>query len=340
MLNRHITDEQALAFVTGQAYRINSEVYEGIYPEWAFEELIHVNTEGPEWSPGVLTYSSLATGRAEWQAPGSKDVPLAGVRTAGSLQPFHLASIGYGYDIEEVNTVIQIGGALPPRKARAARLAYRQYMYNVTLFGVGYTGQVSKNLFGLANNPAVVPIAAAANGDAAPLSAWVLNTGVGNKTPSEIVADINLALSSVAAGTQRRVMADTLLLPPAAYDYLASTPYSAMLPHTILEWLVGSGGMPGHNVFTQTTGKKLTVRAVIGLETAATTGIVGGGRLVAYNSDASYAQLHRPMPHKFLPVWQDGPLSWAVPGIFRTGGVEIMETATVKYVDGITPVPT
>lgn len=339
-MRRFLRDDQALAFVQGQAYRINQTVYETIYPEWAFEQLLYVNTEGPEWAPGVLTYTSSMTGRAEWQSPNAKDVPLADVGTNGVLRGHHLAAIGYQYNVEEVNTAIQVGGSLPDRRARAARLAYREFMWNVTLFGRGYAGGASKGIGGLANYSGIVPIAAAANGDAAPATAWVLNSGVGNKTPAEIVADINAALSAVAAGTQRRVLADTLLLPPAAYDYLASTPYSTMLPYTILEWLVGSGGMPGHNLYTQETGRPLRVRAVPDLATAATTTIVGGGRMVAYSSRPEYAQLLLPMPHRFLPVYQDGPLNWTVPGIFRTGGVEVSDTAAVRYVDGITPIPT
>ena len=49
-------DQQALSFVQGQAYRINQRVYEARYPDFDYGRLIFVNTEGPEWSPGVMTY--------------------------------------------------------------------------------------------------------------------------------------------------------------------------------------------------------------------------------------------------------------------------------------------
>jgi hypothetical protein len=41
------------------------------------------------------------------------------------------------------------------------------------------------------------------------------------------------------------------------------------------------------------------------------------------------------MTHRFLPVWQTGPLVFDVPGIFRFAGVEIRRPKSVRYVDGI-----
>jgi hypothetical protein len=41
--------------------------------------------------------------------------------------------------------------------------------------------------------------------------------------------------------------------------------------------------------------------------------------------------------HRFLPIWQTGPMVYDIPGIFRLGGVEIRRPAAVRYLDGITP---
>ncbi len=45
--------------------------------------------------------------------------------------------------------------------------------------------------------------------------------------------------------------------------------------------------------------------------------------------------MHIPMPHKFLPPWQSGPLRWDVPGVMRLGGLDIRLPKEVSYVDGI-----
>jgi hypothetical protein len=62
--------------------------------------------------------------------------------------------------------------------------------------------------------------------------------------------------------------------------------------------------------------------------------------MVAYKNDGEYVKLHLPMPHRFLPVWQDGPLNYSVPGIFRTGGVELLTTVAMRYLDQISDPPT
>ena len=127
-------DQQALAFVTAQAYKVNQKVYEARYPDWDFGRLIFVDSEGPEWAPGILTYTSDMSGRANWQSGAAKDVPLADVSQDMQTKTFQLAAIGYQWNIEEVNGTMGFPGAsLPDRRAKAARLAYMKFMYDLTL---------------------------------------------------------------------------------------------------------------------------------------------------------------------------------------------------------------
>lgn len=325
----HLYDAQSLAFVQGQAYRINSTVYEARYPEWDFARLAFVDTSGPAWSPGVLTYMSDISGQAKWQSSYAKDIPLADVSQDMQLKSHRLAAIGYHYTLEEVNTIMATPGMqLPDRRARAARMAYQKFMYDLVLFG-----DSTVNWGGITNYPGVTPTAAPNGTGSAPLSAWVLNTGAGNKTPTEILRDLNLALSGVAAQTLDILLADTILLPQAAYDYIAMTPFSPMTTETILSFF------RRNNIYTERTGQAITVMPLRELATAATVGINGGGRMVAYRNDPAYIKTHLPMPHQFLAVYQDGPMNYTVPGIFRTGGLEVLTTALFRYIDGITQVP-
>jgi hypothetical protein len=90
------------------------------------------------------------------------------------------------------------------------------------------------------------------------------------------------------------------------------------------------------NIYTLTTGRQLTIRSVRELGSAASGNT---GRMVVYKNDQDYVKLHLPMPHQFLPVYQDGPLNWTIPGIFRTGGIELLTTVAFRYVDGISQPP-
>lgn len=318
-----MNDAQRLAFVTAEAFRVNQRIYETRFPDWDFSRLIYVDTTGPEWSPGVLTYTSDLSGVAKWQSGYAKDVPLADVSQASETRAFHMAAVGYQYNIEEVNSILQVGGSLPDRRARAARLAYTKFMYDLTL-----TGNTEKGLGGLINYPGVTTTIAPADGTGSS-TYWVDNDGVGQKTPALIVRDINLALQGIYTATNTVEMADTILLPVEAYNYIAGTPFSATTMETILSFIQRA------NIYTISTGRPLTIRAVRELGTAATGAAAGNGRMVAYKNDQDYVKLHLPMPHRFLPVYQDGPFNWTVPGIFRTGGVELLSTAAFRYMDGI-----
>lgn len=322
----NFTDAQALSFVTGQAFKVNQQVYETRYPDWDFGRLIFVDTSGPEWAPGVLTYTSDQTGRANWQSGYAKDIPMADVNQASATRTFQLAAIGYQWNLEEVNTTMGFPGAgLPDRRAKAARLAYMKFMYDLAL-----KGSTEKGMGGLINYPGISPVNAPNDGSSG-ATFWINASGVGTKTPAQIVRDINLALQGVANATFDQEMADTILLPVEAFNYIAATPYSATTMETILSFVQRT------NIYTQTTGRPLTVRTVRELST----GDAGGtaGRMVAYKNDGDYAKLLLPMPHRFLPVYQDGPLNFAVPGIFRTGGVELLTTAAIRYLDKISQPP-
>lgn len=320
-----INDQQALAFVQGQSFKVNQRVYETRYPDWDFGRLVFVDTSGPEWAPGILTYTSDISGRANWQSGYAKDVPLADVSQSQSLRNFQLAAIGYQWNIEEVNSAIQVGSSLPDRRARAARLAYMKFMYDLTL-----KGSAEKGLGGLINYSGVTATTAPADGTGS-VTYWVDEDGVGTKTPAQIVRDINLALQGIYLSTYEQEMADTILLPVEAYNYIASTPYSATTMETILSFVQRT------NIYTLTTGQPLTIRTVRELSTGDAAGT--GGRMVAYKNDGDFVKLHLPMPHRFLPVYQDGPLNFVVPGIFRTGGLELLTNAGMRYIDGISEPP-
>lgn len=314
-------DAQALAFVQGQAFKINQTVYETKYPDYDFSRLIYVDTSGPEWAPGILTYTSDMTGQARWQSGYAKDVPLADVDQDMQQRSFSLAAIGYQFNIEEINTAIQVGGSLTDRRARAARKAYMKFMHDLTI-----KGDAAKGLGGLINYAGVNVTTAPADGTGS-VTTWVDSSGVGTKTPAQIVRDINLMLGGIYTGTYETELADTLLLPFEAYNYIASTPYSATTTETILSFVQRT------NLYTQQTGQPLTIRTVRELSTGNAAGT--GGRAVAYKNSGDYVKLLLPMPHRFLPVHQAGWGQWEVPGIFRTGGVEILSTAAVRYLDSI-----
>lgn len=320
------TDAQALTLVTGQAFKVNQRIYETRYPDFDYGRLVYVDTSGPEWSPGIITYQSSNTGAAKWQSGYAKDVPLADVSQSMEQRTFQMAAIGYQWNIEEVNTALQIGAPLPDRRARAARLAYEKFMYDLAI-----KGDDEKGYKGLINFTGVPTVTAPADGTGS-VTFWVNAAGELTKTPAQIVRDINNALTGVYLQTSTIEMADTILMPVEAYNAIAGQPFGLAGERTILSWI------QENNIYTIQTGRPLTIRADRNLGTASTAG--NTGRLIAYKNDQEYVKLLLPMPHRFIDVWRDGPFNYQVPGIFRTGGIDVLTTAAMRYVDGISQPPT
>lgn len=312
--------QAALAFLTNQAYTINATVYETQYADLDFSRLVYVDTSAPEFTPGITTFLSSSVGQAAWYSGAAKDVAKADVQRDRSDTKIHMAAIGYGYNTEELGQAQLMGMNLDTGKANAARRAYTEFMWNVTL-----TGGTGKGLLGLANQTAVTIGTAPADGTGS-VTTWFDSAGNQTKTAAQIVRDLNGVLTGVFVNTQTIEMADTVLLPHDTYAYLAATPMSATNSETILTFLLRT------NIYTMRTGRPLTIRGELGLSTL---GTGSTRRMVAYANRQDVVKLHLPMPHRFFPVYQDGPFQFEVPGAFRTGGVEVLRTGAFRYLDGL-----
>jgi hypothetical protein len=307
------TAQEALGFVTDQTYRINADVYAIQYPELNYAELVPVDSQGPEWSSGVITYVTDQAGKAAWFSGGAKDMRLAEVNRGKTETTFDMAGIGYEFNLEEVNRAALIGQPLTNQKADAARRGAQEFIH-----GFALVGDSAKGMKGLINHAAPVTGNVALNAGATS-RLWTA------KTPNEILNDINTALTGIYTGSQTVEMADTVLLPIGKFLYLAQTRIDPTQAMTILDFLLRS------NTYTLTTGRPLTIRGVIELAGA---GATGTDRMVVYRRDPAVLSFYLPMPHRFMPVWQNGPLNFLVPGIFRVGGVEIRRPYAVRYQDG------
>jgi hypothetical protein len=311
--------QQALGFLVSQTAHIEAQVYELQYPDIQYPALIPVDTSANEWATGVVFYSMDKVGIADWFTHLAKDIPLADVERSQFEHPIEMAAIGYRYTLQELGQAQMIPGTnLSADRAAAAYRAYEEFMDGIAMRGLPPSGN-TKGWTGLINDPNVTAGNVANDGTGA-------STLWSTKTPDQILRDINDVLTGVYTGSLTVEMADTILLPVARLNYLATVARSSTSDMTILEYL------RRNNTYTAITGAPLTIRAVRGLETA---GAGASARMVAYRRDPQVVKLHLPMPHRFLQVWQTGPLVFDVPGIFRTGGVEIRRPKAFRYADGI-----
>ena len=307
--------QAAYNFVVNQTTAIESAVVRIQYPDVQYPDLVPVDTAtGNEWVKSITYYSADMVGRADWFHHTALDVPLAELTREKFERGMEMAAIGYRYTLEEVANAMNTPGLnLTSDKAAACRRAYEEFVDNLAL-----RGSIPKNMQGLINSSLVTATTAPADGTAG-------GTTFASKTNQQVIRDINSAMMGISSGTNWLYYADTILLPPAVLVGLAGRiiEYSSM---TLLDWI------KQYNVLTVQTGRPITLAGVRGLETA---GLGGISRMVAYRRDPEVLKMWIPMPHRFLPVWQRGPLVFDIPGIFRLGGVEIRLPAAMRYLDGV-----
>ncbi len=314
----NLNDQQALGFLIQQAAHIETTVYKIKYPDIQYQNLIPIDSSANQWAKSITYFSMDSVGQADWFNHMSTDMKFADVNKAKYETGVLMAGIGYRYTLEELGHAQMIPGTnLTSERAEAARRAYEEFVDNKA-----FLGDTAKGWEGLLNNSTVTRVDAANTGTG-PSRLW------STKTADQIITDVNDALTGIYTGSKSVEMADTLLLPIAAMSLLSVTRLSNTESNALAY-------LKKYNIYTMITGQELDIRGVLGLESAGTAGV---GRMVAYRKDPSVLKMHIPMPHQFLQVWQTGPMTFDIPGIFRLGPVEIRLPGAVRYVDGITAAP-
>ena len=337
--------QQAFAFLESQAKHIERQVYRKKYPSIQYPTLVPVDRSANNWARGITHYSQDMVGRPQPLAGRANDFPLADIERAKHDVPIEMAGLGYDYSLEEISQAMWVGTPLKADKAMAVRRGVEEYIDDIV-----NKGRDDLGWDGLMRPKGVRRIGSPDEGSSSSQK-WA------DKTPDLIIEDINAILMGVYAGHPDEVlttdkgsrtveMADTLLVPPQIW----TTILNKVIPNTattVVDFI------DKNNVYTRRTGRKLMIRDYRGLDKAGWTGATiatgttganadeepsgtsAAGRIIAYRRDPDVLKLHMPMPLRFLPPWQAGPMRWIVPAIFRLGGLEIRLPGAMRVMDGI-----
>ncbi|OJF97585.1 DUF2184 domain-containing protein [Pararhizobium antarcticum] len=314
-INMQDAQQVAMSFLIRQASLIEPTVYAIRYQDIQYQSLIPVDTSAPEWIQSVTYFSMDGVGQAQWFNGNAQDVPKVELTREKFETGVSMAAIGYGYNLEELGTAQLLGMNLTADKASMARRVAEE-----KIDAVAFAGDTAKGFTGLVNSSTPTATTAPADGTGSA-------TTFASKTPDQVLRDINGQLTGIFTGTFGAEIADTLLLPYSVLLDLSTRRIDAVNQTTILEWI------ERNNIYTRTTGGALTIRGIFGyLDTA---GASSSKRMVAYRRSPEVLKMHIPMPFRFMPAWQTGPMRFDVPGIFRIGGVDIRRPKAVRYLDGI-----
>lgn len=337
-MQHQLTDADGLNFLTQQTRVLSTRALNVEYDTINIAEYIPVNTDYPEWASGVDFQIGDVSGAAKWQSGWAKDVPLADVKLLSVGSDFAMYAVGYRYNVEEVGKAMYAGYPLTARKAAAARQAADQFVAEAAFYGGGHPGWT-----GLINLAGVAAAASPATGTGSARNWFSASGGIltGLKTPDQIVAELNAVVTGPMLNTlgfRMTQLSDTVLLPSYALKYITDTPYGVTAPNkSILQYF------RENNPYTAQTGQQLTIRDLPALAGAADassgTTLTGQGRIIGYRNNLDSLEMPLPMAFNFRPVHQHGPLMWEVPGIGRCGQLIQTRSGTIRYLDGVSPVP-
>ena len=309
-INNGILDADGAFFFQRQLEHIKARSYDVQYAELQARMLFPVSNEG---GPGVtsITYRTYdQVGAANIIQAYADDLPRADVAGKETTIPVRSVGISYGYNLDEIQASQLTGAALDQRRANAAMRSIEQKVNDVAFFG-----DAASNLPGLFDHPNIP-------------SGSVVNPGSGtewvNKTPDEILFDVNDLFADIFETTKMVERGNTLMLPPAQWSYISSTPRASNSDTTILMYLV------------QNSPYLSNVNDIIPVNecSASDNPELSADAMVAYDRNPDKLQLEIPVELEMMPVQQKN-LEFIVPGRNRLAGLNIYYPLSLAIATGI-----
>ena len=303
-----IKDGTSLVFQR-QLTQVLARTYDVKYADLPFRSLFPVSTEVSEGANTIEYHVYDQVGVAKLIGAYGKDMPRADVHAKLVQSPVRSSGVSFGYTTQEIRAAALGNQPLEQRKANATKRA------NEELFNrIAFNGDSKSGLPGFLSNPniTITTVPDGAGGD----PEWT------EKTPDEILSDVNNLFGSIFTLTKMKERPNTLLLPPAQWNYIASTPRSSGDSVSILQWIIQN------SPFIASAANIIPVNQMTG------SGVGDTDQMCAYDMNPDAVQAHIPMEQKFYAVQIDG-LDYTVTSEARTGGVIIYYPLSVATASGI-----
>lgn len=294
-------------FFARQLEYVQAKVYEFEYPPYKAFTLIPITYDIPAGAEFWTITAYQSVGRARVVESYADDLPEAGI--LGQQLTNKVVSIGtsYRYSHQEIRAAQFANIALPTRLALSARRANDQKINDLALNGDPATG-----LYGWLNNPNIptMPVPADGTGNT---TEWV------NKTPDQVLRDMNLIVNQIVVNSNEVEQPNTLVLPLAQYTYIASTPRSTTSDTTILNYFLMNNPY---------------ITRVEALPQLAGAGAGGSDIMLAYDRSEDKFVMGIAMPFtQYAP--QERNLEFVIPCESRFGGVNIYYPLSMNIGEGI-----
>jgi hypothetical protein len=314
MMGRDVRMDSAEGiFFSRELEIILPEIFEEEKPMLNFLDLLPVKTNIPLGVRTITYRQTQGGGKAKFIGPESQDLPRVNITGSEDTSRYKMVGVAAVYtyeDMQEALYMAQVGGSaganLERHLIREARRAIEEKVNECAWYGDSEAGIV-----GLTQNPNLLRSAAA----------YALSNPT---TADQVLSVLNAGANAVPNNTAQVERADTLLLPPLAYQYASQQQRSTASDATSLKFWLDTNGYISNAALVQELSAVKVLTA--GVETETTGAIF-------YRKDPSILEL----PYsgiQALPVQQQG-MSFILPFIAKVGSMIVRRPRAIHLVTGV-----
>ena len=311
------TFDSTLAFYVNQLDNLDKKLYEPLVNvTWGRDIKLRTGITMANESTSFIrsTIGAVGTQNATgkpWISPNTTTLPGVSINGERVTLPLRLLGQEVSYSSVELERSQLLGQPIDAQKFNALNTIYQMATDEMI-----YVGDTAVGAEGLVNSTLVTSGSVPNGAGGSPL--WI------NKTPDEILKDVNDMITAAWQASGFAVCPDKLLLPPAQFAYISSQKISTAGNVSILTFL------EDNSISLRVNGRKLDIQPLKWL-TGRGTG--GADRMVAYTNDEERVRF--PM----VPIRRETPyylgIKFNAPYIWAFGEVEFVYPETAVYRDGI-----
>jgi len=299
-------DVNLSAFFLKELVSIESRTYDTKFKKLKYAELLPVDTSDDPGAKHVAYQKYTKRGRAKIISNYSQSSPRVDVFGEEIYVKVYQIGSSFGYSRDEIRSSKLAGKSLDMKRAESAKLAIEQEFERLA-----WSGDSDYHISSMLDYPGI--------------NEYVTPDGISgdpefsNKTPLEILEDLNGLVSTVISITNGVEEPDTLLLPIDQYELIKNTPVTELAQASILRWFLENN---------------VHIKRVDWLPDLHGAGAGGSDRMICYPLDRNNLAFKIPLPYTQLPPTQEG-YGFEVLTEAKCAGTVIYYPLSVSFSDNI-----
>lgn len=306
-------DSAESAFVARQLESMRPGVYKVEYPTLKGATLVSSNSEDDPGCEFVTITIVNQVGQVLVSRDMSTATPMVEVFTSQQSTPVYSMRIGYQYSLQEARNAIMAKRPLIADKAMACREQMERKLDDII-----FVGETTMGLKGLLNQSGALIYT--------PINGLKGTTLFADKTPDEVMKDLNGAPSQIVSASLEVEVPDTAVFTTATLEYLGSTRVGDGTSQQILGYWKST---TPHIKRVESSYKGNTLGAS-GTSNPVVSGVT---RSVFYKNDPVKIEYSIPQPFEQLPP-QAKDFNVVTNCHMRTAGVMLKYPNSMIYLDG------